>query len=212
MGRINILTLALIATVISCAVITSSAFALEPEWLFKGEVINTAKTTTTSGELLLEDMTASGKPNIICNVLFEGTTGPGRTDSITKIKDSEGKTPLKCTDAAKICNTPAEVTPIHLPWLTELLLVDGTFRNDITNSGAGEPGYKLDCNSILGLVEDQCEGTTSSEATNATEGVEETFNTETETLNCTQGGAKEGLIEGKLLATTTGGTLTVSQE
>ena len=183
--------------------------ALQGKWLANGGEITTTITSDTSGELLFEDMGAAGKPDVVCSILFEGTVGPGSSDSIEKIVDLENKSPLKCTDKNGICSTPVAVTPLHLPWST-LLTVDGeTLRDGISNSGAGEAGYTVDCNSLLGLVEDTCEGNTSGKVTNVEGGVEDSFEEGSISVNCTLGGAGQGLIEGKMLTTGSGQILSV---
>jgi hypothetical protein len=199
------------------AVAAASAFA-EGKWLLNGAAAPANTPVDSTGTLLLEDMTF--KTDVTCSGLFGGTVATGgvaQADEITTVVDLEGKTPLSCTLTEKGACTEANgslilVTPVNLPWKTELLLnEEKPFLDDIL----GSPGYLIECTTILGKIDDTCTGATSTEEKNVAGGVEGIFS-ETETItppgNCTQGGTAAGLVVGKGVTTPTGGgTLTVSE-
>jgi hypothetical protein len=225
MKKLQIVGLALVAIFAFSALVASAASATQ--WLAKGAAIATAQATTTEGEILIEDMGAFSKPQILCSGLFVGTVGPGTADKINMIEDLEVpaklaesgvKAIMNCTFEAKgACEgTLAEVEPVNLPWTTELALSGTTFVDKITSTNAG---YKVICKTILGTLEDTCTGPTGSEVTNGTACEVLGSFVESETItppaNCTTGGAKEGLTisengPGKIKLTS-GEALTVSE-
>jgi hypothetical protein len=149
--------------------------------------------------------------DILCGYLFEGTVGPGSTGMITALLDLEGKDPLDCV-AHELCEGAlVAVTPVNLPWKTEIeLKTNGEIRDIIL----GSPGYTAECKTIVGTFIDTCTGETAMALANEASDVFAGFS-ENETIspagNCTAGGAKENLIISSSLATAiAGGTLSIS--
>jgi hypothetical protein len=200
---------ALFFATLTLGVIAPSAFA---GWLVDGTEAIKAEATETEEELTLTDLGAPGTPEIFCKDILDGTIGPGEKDQTTEVlnvakeKIGTNKTglALSCEDKKGICANPAEVWPDNLPWSTELAGMESSpFALDQLLAITGKvPGYTLDCKSILGLVEDICEGATSAEVENSFEKrVLERFDPETpiesQKMSCTLGGAGAGDIKGE---------------
>lgn len=101
---------------------------------------------------------------------------------------------------------PVTAKAIHLPWKTKVEEVNKERRNVIENSGAGEPGYSVEC-TVGGIfkITDTCEGKTNTSITNRTsasggEGtVEGEFDAKSPTGKCSVGGAEQGRTAGAIL-------------
>ena len=223
--------LALVAVLAFSALASSSAFAVS-KYLLNGAQITTTIPTVTEGELLLEDTAATGKPDILCMGSFDGTIGPpeGTKDQITEVLNLEkvlvagelanSDLIANCETDNGTCTNPVDVEAVNLPWNTEVMLTPGgKFSDLLVSSGNGEPGWRVDCNSIIGLISDTCtgEGNASAELTNiAGGGVLGTFlETETDTISppahCSLNGGKTGLVVGSSPITSTSETLTLSE-
>lgn len=216
MKRIHIVCLALVAVFATSAMVSSSAFAVS-KFLLNAAAITTKISTETTGELLLEDSEASPKVDVTCSGIFDGTIEPegvlGFIEKVLNLSKVE-EVPLKCS--ASLCTT-VTVTPIHLPWHVEVELVAGEYRLHLLNEEAGKvPGYTVDCNSIVGLVEDTCEGLAVVDLTSAATDVEGMF-LEDATINppgaCTLSKKSSGLVVsiGPGLITSPEGTLSLSE-
>ena len=237
MKKIQIVWLALFAAFAFSAVAASSAFAEDTQWLWEGNNITSELAVDTAGELLLEDMGASVKIDILCSGLFGGVVGgllgiaDPLLDEVNDVEDLVGHLtsvtqtePLDCEAETSCAEKLALVTPVNLPWKTELLLEThggvSEFIDDFTsdNGVAGaKPGYKVDCTVLGVLLEDTCTGEPKALLENETGGVLGTFDENGEINppgDCTLSeGLHEGLIVGTGLTTHTGGgTLSVSEE
>jgi hypothetical protein len=213
MRKIQTITLALVAVLAFSAVAAASASAAKPEWLIAGKALIAKEPSATKGKVkLVHTGGITGSTTVECDGEFTGTIGPGKEDTITAATDLTGKSPVDCTvlvGNAFFCaaGSLALVTAIHLPWKTELLEpVAGEIRDDILNSGAGEPGYKVVCNGVT--VE--CEGKTSSKfVKNVATGAEFVFDAKSEeSKSCTDGGKAK--IEGGGIVSSSKGLVTVS--
>jgi len=230
MRKIQILGLALFAVFALAAVSASSAFA-EAELLLNGAKMTAAQEIPTedTGELLLEDMGATGKPDVLCSGTFDGhTEGPllGLVTAVLNLAKEGSGTLVECVDDNNVCSSPVDVTALNLPWHFEILLmVGGTFWYYLFMllfETGKVPAYEVDCNSLLGLVADTCETPNQEDGSsgpmeNATGGLltefseSENANEGTVPGNCSVGGAKMGLLAGDGFLTSTSGTLTVSE-
>jgi hypothetical protein len=164
---------------------------------------------------------------ILCSFIMDGFVEANGHDLITELLTLDtpadtvdlvplGLLALTCVNQVN-CPSPL-VWAVHLPWLTELELhEEGTttlFVVLILDSGAGAPGWYLQCMGIVGEPTDEC-------ATDANGGVFELNNTTptptalfsealTEAMglklvSCTVGGAEQGEVEGEGLITPEGG-------
>lgn len=167
-------------------------------------------------EFLLEDLLAGLA--VHCSAISDGMVGPGAADLHEKILNLGGEeissTPLAGLALTCLGESPCEAIedgrawPVGLPWTSLLEMMTGGVILDAIPSN-----WEFEC-LRLGIPNvDTCEGETSELMENKTEGlVEEIYNSESETVNCTLGGEKQGVIEGKGDTKLTEGTeaLTVS--
>ena len=236
MKKIHLIGLALFAALAVSAVAVASAFAVEPVWLLNGAVLTGAVKVDLANiagtKLLIEDMKTG--TDLLCSGLFEGTINSNGKDEITLVEDLEAKDVTKanegnaetgwvdCEISAKgLCEEAngalTKVFPLGLPWKTQLLLIVVGGKEIIVDDLQGTTlGYLVECLSFGVKVDDACTGETSGEVLNVVGGVESIFNEAnleiTPAVNCTIGGAKEGLQSGAGLVTpTAGGTVTVSE-
>jgi len=213
MRKFYILGLAVFAVIGGSAIAASSAFALTSQFLDNGAVITTAKATDDEsvGTLLLEDMNATLGADVECT----GTTSTGTVSATTDTVATVTFTLADCKLGARStpCTSVTKVEAVNLPWATTLTLVSGEFIDTISAGSSGKsPGYAITCKTALGNVTDTCTKTTEgTSVTSVTGGVESTFKP-AEEGNCSVGGEKEALLEGKVLnLLTSGDALTVSE-
>ncbi len=180
----------------------SASAAETAQWLVDGattvlaEAINVDGSTNSTG-ILLEDMNATLKPDILCTKVeglgFVYANGEGEV--------VEGKcTASESMTSGVTCEAPV---PVDLPWLTWLYQESsGEFLGLITSDGKGEPGFQVTCTALGIKVTDTCtgenlkstqknDGTTEEVEVTGLETVEKS-----EEASCTVGGKEEGLISG----------------
>jgi hypothetical protein len=186
------------------------------------EIKNTDKVTTTGFTITLTDRnTAVGRTTVICIAGGEevGTVGPGEFDRIEAAKVNEAKTNCRGTGGCKEKGVES-VTGVNLPWQTKLSEKEGKILDTIENSGKGEPGWKVECESLLGKETDECvsEGAEKLESallenklTNGVQLVLAKFET-AHKAKCSKGGVESGEVAGlgAILLSTTGQGLRVS--
>jgi hypothetical protein len=196
------------------------------ELLGNTEVIKELAAQIT-GSILLEDEKATGKPDFLCEYILDVLLVNGTLTFIEQVLMSNGELlaatvnnlekavegdDLECTDDSGICSAPVLVVAINLPWHVELELISELYKLHFlsgTEEAGKEPGYNVDCNSILGLVEDICEGLVFAEMVAETGGVLMKFNSLKE-LSCTQGGAASVNLVGEGLLEETGVTFSLN--
>ncbi|HEY5287032.1 MAG TPA: hypothetical protein VIJ50_08000 [Solirubrobacteraceae bacterium] len=220
MRKIKAILLALAAVSALSAMLSASASATQ--WLINGASLVGTLAVSIGETLLLEDMGASVKLDVTCSGFFDGTITAPNLDLITEVLNLSKvkEIPLDCavTPTGNCENNLALVTPVNLPWSTELLLVSGTttlWLDDLT-SATGLPGYEVLCqNPLLGDILDVCTGNTAADVENTASGVLVEFSENTEVTpagECTlSAGKKEGLVVGDGFMTPDEGTLTVSE-
>jgi hypothetical protein len=204
--KIQILWFTLLAVFAFGAFAAASAFAEElPQWLVNGaaialgEQINADILPGPAGKerLLIEDMNASTKPDLLCEVvnslMWLLSNGEGEVVS--------GECPAPVVDAGT-CGSP-KVKPVNLPWRTELLEPGvNVYVLHILKIAAGNPGWEAEC-TVLGVkITDVC---TAADrlvalfplADGLVEGeFKEELEEPAEAANCTIGGAQQGLVAG----------------
>ena len=218
--KIQVVMLALAAMFVFSAFIAQAASAEETllaEWLVGGNpiVAPAEEVSLTEGSLKLEDTkTIAGSSAVKCTAILDGVVKANGLDEVKEILTLGGAAisaarPLLGTGAGSECVTvagcaegsttsPIEVTPLGLPWQTELLLMEnGQFLDIIT---ATTIGYSILC-LIFGInAEDKC---TATEETALIENSPATGDASTPTKSavtpnaiCTQsGGAATGVNE-----------------
>jgi len=231
MRKFHVLGLALTATVMFAAFTAASAFA-ESELLAKGTTIAAGAELPIeiTGELLLEDMGAVGKPDILCTGIFDGHTVGPKLAFITallmsngELLDENGGTTgpndmVDCVSDNGTCEGEVLVTVLNMPWHIEIELSGTTFLAHFLKAGeegAGEttttPEYDVDCQTFLGLVEDKCGGLTFAKLENmAEEDLLGIFDETSPAVPCSQSSGEQGLLEGNGLITIEGGAASVS--
>jgi hypothetical protein len=237
MKRYQLLGLALVAVFAFSAIVASAAGAVEfllAEFLEAGAKITTAKASDSEGELELKSLNGGGfgvESIALCSGIFDGTTGPGSTDELTKLLNLAGTeigstplsgTALTCTND-KNCTEP-KAYAVGLPYKTELeLMVDGseTFFVDLLTSASKKVGYYVECLVLGASIAEECTVETSAvKQTNESNGtVDGEFSDAFQVLaglklaTCTLGGSEEGEVNGLGFTLLTSGTaLTVSSE
>jgi len=213
MKKIQVLALALFSVFALSAIAVASASAETTVWLVDGKAIVNPVAVEVAGSVLLADLkTPLGEAAILCSGLFIGTVGPGAADEITGVLNlnseltSNGVLTELGLESADCVNERECPSPLvwaeNLPWLTILSLMEGGLILDLFFKEAGkQPAFEVDCSTIIGLIEDLCEGETSVDLENMpTEGdVLGSFNQaelEAEGLlgTCTLGGPQTAVL------------------
>ncbi len=167
----------------------------------------------TKGSLLLKDTGALIKSEVECSGESIGFVGPTKYGRIEKIEVS----PAQCRGIKK-CEAVENVEARNLPWQTELYESEkGVILQALSSTGAGEPGWRVECKVGSNKVNDVCTqapGTQESTlmaniATGAELLVLGTFNQKTK-ANCTAGGSAVGEVVGSLAGLVPGKGLRVS--
>ena len=196
---------------------------LPNEWLIDGELIAPPVRVHSLGLLLLEDTKATGGAvSVHCRDFDTGTVGPHGLDLIEKITlELLGtKNEVLCLfdkNGACEAGTMPTAEAVHLPWLTELVLINGQARDLILADPAGpggKPGWKVACKTIIGSTTDECleeEGRPGSTLMENTEsGVLGKFDAFTPRVKCSIGGKESGKVEGTVLTESPSPTLHLS--
>jgi hypothetical protein len=221
--------LAMVGGTLAALALASVAFGVTSasalEWLCNGVGGSKCKTDAANLEvLLLED---SGVPAAVeCaveTVVSTGTVGAGVADeTITAafVEASKNCKPaakafnLEDKEVANGCTAVDNVVAINLPWASRL--EEATWDLLMKGSGAaGQPGYLLECMTLLGLIDDVCTVNEASTPLIKLENLIEagvpklvTMDFERDLLggqaskeypSCTDGGKEEGLIVGEIL-------------
>jgi hypothetical protein len=200
-----------ICAMLAFGAIASSAAAYEgPEWEAAGHNVTTSRGVQSTFVITLKDLkTVVGEAAVKCEGSFIGTIGVEGKDETTEALNTAGEKisaekPLLCT-SVKGCTGTAEVTPLGLPWKTQLEGTETGFLDDITS--ASEMGFKVVC-TILGVkVTDECRqalasATVENMLSEAGNDLLANINEENSS-NCTQGGEHSGdFIAEQLVAST----------
>jgi hypothetical protein len=213
------LMLALLSVSVVGAHMASVAFA-ESEWLVNGAVISAAEDLhfTLKGEVLLEDTGAPGKPDILCTGALDGLFESGTLAFINEVLDSSGELlaatikdlsstvegdDVECTDMSGTCSGVVLLVALHLPTHVELELLVGDaeepYMADALEEAGKEPAYAIDCNSLLGLVEDVCDGLATAFLLDLGAGDVTVGVLAIKQGNCSLGGIETSVLEGEAL-------------
>ena len=215
MNRILTAGLILAASLTLGAVSATLAMAEEPQWLLNGAVVTSEKPATGEGEMTFSDSKATGGAvKIDCSIQLLGDFGPGRPDRVT---NEEGLTLpaeelwVDCLALQRgACPELIRMMAFLVPYPTMLSREGEEFRDATKAPAEHTVGYDMNC-IVLGIeVTDECTGETTEKITNGTGGVNWAFDGKSGKLNCSQGGAGAGAIEGSGTETSSEGTLSVS--
>jgi hypothetical protein len=161
-------------------------------WRLSGTPLTESVAMEWKGSLKVEDTkTVGGILGVECSDTATGFVGVGGAGEVTKL------TTTSCAglESCKKTGESIAITPLNLPWHTELATVGGALHDVLVSGGKGTPGFKVECK-VVGLkVEDECSGTLSATLTNGESGVTAAFN-KSEKLTCAFGGSGSGFAEG----------------
>ncbi len=168
------------------------------------EIKGTEKVKGVGFSLMLEDIkTPLGVAAIECtSESGEGIVGPGNKSEVLTAKIEASK----CR-ALKVCENVESIETLHLPWQTEIFETEKKVLGKAKGTGAGEPGLRIKCKTILGSKTDECVAETGKEETATLEDVATKNGTTVELLvlttaehkqkqDCTEGGKESGEISG----------------
>ncbi|MGA9875710.1 MAG: hypothetical protein WBQ21_07870 [Solirubrobacteraceae bacterium] len=178
-----------------CAV-PALAASTKARWMLGGTPVTESTSTTWKGTFTLVDSKVPllGSQKIACEDEATGSVSPTGAGGITKWTSSN----CSGTIGSYVCEKSRPITAeaMHLPWHTELVLVEGAVRDVLVGAGKEPAGFKMKCYVDGGAMgEDSCSGTLSPTTNNVSGGVTAVFNA-SEKLNCAQGGSGSGTLEG----------------
>ncbi len=165
-------------------------------WEWK-EITATEK-VTGQGTLRMIDTKVPivGSVEVICSSTGSGPLGPGKFGKTEEFKGISCVAGKNCEKVEKI------VSPIHLPWQSELYETEKTVRALGTGGGGGVPGWTVECR-VLGISKgDECTSevqTSLMENVQASGSVKAIFDTKSGKSECKLGGPKSGELEGTIL-------------
>jgi len=222
MRKFQIVGLAVFA-VLAFGVLSVASATAAPKLLLNGLNTTELKTAEITGELLLEDQ--GQKVDILCSGIFDIDVAAGGelfeitevlmlnkellAETVTALGASVTGDMVECELMEGPCiGSGAEailVTAINLPWNVDVLLIESggnLYRGDILpNAGGDGAGYVVDCETILGLVTDECEieGETGTVLANEGAGLLAEFSELAEITkhgNCSLGGKEKAVTVG----------------
>lgn len=223
MRKFQIFGLAVFA-VLAFGVLSVASATAAPKLLLNGANTTELKLTEITGELLIEDkaekvdllcssvsdidVAAGGELFEINEILMlskellaenEAVLGVVQVGDMVECEAMEG--PCEGSGAEAIL-----ITAVNLPWNVDVLLVEvggvNLYRGDLLPNASGdEPGFIVDCETVVGLITDECviEGETGLVLANEAGGLLGEFSESEEITkrgNCSLGGAKSTVIVG----------------
>jgi hypothetical protein len=193
------LTIALVTVLIASAWSCGTAFAeyKGSVWEINGSAVKESvaiKAKSVGGIKLEDSKTIAGSVSIECGETSEGKVSPEGKGEITSISLAECK-------SVKACEAGTDITAkaVHLPWDTQLEEIEGQVRDKISSSGAGAPGWLIECLVIGVKTADECTGETTAHVSVVSGGVDLIFDSGSMPVACTVGGTGSGFIAGTTL-------------
>jgi hypothetical protein len=210
MKSMRIALVTIVAVFAFSAVAASSAFA-SPEWYAKkaGVFAKVSKATKMNFESkfeLSDTKYSAGIPlAVACTGEGSGEINVGGKGAISLFKVT------RC-EPAKVelnwCQKFETASMQNAPWGLELYKEGSEIRERIVSGGSGTPAWRFTCDTVSGIVADECNATTSTLMTNNVSGglVEAAFEKKSAKTQCSQGGKEAGEWKGvlKLKANETG--------
>jgi len=170
--------------------------------------------------ILLSDEKVPIVGKVVVKCANAGSRGEGliEQEGKGKVRVAEYVEPEKNCSGEENCTKVKKVAGRHLPWSTEVFTTEGKNLTKIVNSGAGEPGWEVECE-VLGITKaDECvtEGAGKEEqvllknVVSATELLVAGLFAELHKAKCSLGGAGSGLVKGLIAILLPGGALSVN--
>ncbi len=176
----------------------------------------TVKLALEATLILKDTKTAAGESEVECgSSKGEGIIESGGKGKVTVLEVEKPKENCK---GIKVCKEKEveEVKGVHLPWNVEIFETEESPLTKIANSGSGEPGWTVKCNTIGGPQTDTCE------SENAEHPGEMELSNELasellvlgnilwpSSAKCSQGGKESGQIEDLVSVSLAGGALSI---
>jgi hypothetical protein len=206
MSQSTKMLLAVVAAIAASALAASAAWATEvAQWLVAGKAIEPGTKVEAEVEkepvslILVEDMAATGKPDILCEI--EKSHGELEYNGEAEVTAMEC---LKPVVDSGTCASP-KVSAANLPWRVEITEPsEGVFDTTTSSEKGTGAGWTVEC-TVLGIkVLDTCTSNDAKSVLTNTEAglvsaalIEEESKEEEGT--CTVGGKEEGLQGGSIL-------------
>ncbi|HTA14311.1 MAG TPA: hypothetical protein VK781_05580 [Solirubrobacteraceae bacterium] len=183
----------------AAAILCAAAFTATAAAAFEGPAWSVGETEVSEsvavkskdvGGITFEDTsTIVGSVSVQCSITDEGSVRAQGKGEVTTISATACKN-------VKQCSGTITAKAVHLPWASQLEEVEGKPRLKISNSGAGAPGWSVEC-TILGVkVKDECTGETTTGVEDVTGGVDLAFDSSSAHGNCSLGGTGTGRVTG----------------
>jgi len=171
------------------------------------EIGNTDHVVSVGFTILLTDTKATGGSSTIrclAGGRGSGTVGPGGFGRVELAFVENAKENCERESGGCKAGEVEAIEAIHMPWQTKLSEKEGKILENIENSGNGEPGWKVKCNTLLGKQTDECESTPETGPEKAiledklVNGVQLVFGTGEGAVKqkCSQGGNNSGEAKG----------------
>ena len=169
MRRVAILGLAFVG-VLSLGAVPAAA----DHFLLAGASISHEVPLVATGGLSVEAVGALGHTGASCaGRAALSVRPPAQVLELLSVKSRAGRPPIRCVDRDSVCLAPVELRAINLPWYLDLdlrIIAPRSILVFLPVPGK-TPGYSLRCLTILGLIEDRCEGRTVAVLANGAAGV-----------------------------------------
>jgi len=176
------------------------------------EIKNTDRVISIGFTLTLTDKnTIAGVSKVRCTAggVNSGSVGPENFDKVELARVEKAKENCRALEGG--CKTEGikAVEGIHLEWQTTVVEVGGVFTDTLEGGGAGkEPGWKVECETLLGNTIDECESEVGKPETATLENVKSRRENKEEQLilatfnkarlsTCSLGGKESGVVEGQ---------------
>jgi hypothetical protein len=193
-----------------CVAAPAMASATTPGWELNELPLTESAATAWSGNLKVTDSNVPiiGKEAVECETTAAGTAGVLNVGTVTSWTSSKCVTVEGCEKATLA--SPDSMVALHLPWDTELAVVEGHQREVAVSGGSGTPGFEVICKIFGAVTNDQCLGTISLNTKNVTAGVSAEF-VGGEDLKCSASGTTTGSLAGTQSITSSGGKLSAQE-
>ncbi len=198
-------TMLVLGSLALCTAVPAMASASTPGWELNELPLTESAATAWKGNLKMSDsnLPLGGSVAVECETAAQGTAGLVNVGKVTSWTVSNCAAVTGCEKSTGTQKDTIE--PLHLPWATELVTVEGQLREVAVNGGSGTPGFDLRCLELGELSNDECFGTINLTPKNVTGGISAEFGAG-EKLKCAAG-TNSGSLAGTQSIKASAGTL-----